>query len=101
MMNLMMGWLLCKVTTQYQVPTACEWPAVLIADDVKALFSGPHQDTDPRLFFSYGLHETSVGMRSFTLHEVDFHAFTEQIQKTWPEYQDSEFRVHLVKPPAT
>lgn len=70
-------------TIQHQAPIACEWPAVIIADDVKALFSGPLQDTDPHLFLSYGLHETSVGMRSFTLHEVDIHAFTEQIQQTW------------------
>ena len=86
------------ITAQYQVPSACEWPTVIIADDVKALVSGPHQETDSRLFYSYGLHETSVGMRSFTLQEVDIHALTEQIQKTWHDFQDSEFRVHLVKP---
>lgn len=83
--------------TQYPIPRPCSWPAMTIAEDVQAIIA----DSNPGaalMFISYGLHETSVGTRSFTLQEIDLSDFVDRIQETWHEYRDSEFRVYLVKP---
>ena len=76
----------------------CAEPNIVIAEDVIELLRDPHRRPNTNLVTSYGLQETSVGTRSFSLLDFSIAHFTSQVRACWPEFSAGSLRIHLVKP---